>query len=91
MTEGRAGVRFLGRGATQKGGKGCTQAGEWWTRIRLEVLRGEISKRRILRRESIHWETLKKILQYPEPPGYRSKTPRLRPSSGPFLSASVKP
>jgi hypothetical protein len=42
---------------------------EWWTKIRLEVLRGETSKRAILRRENIHWETLKKILQYPEPPG----------------------
>ena len=39
---------------------------EWWTKIRLEVLRGETSKRAILRRENIHWETLKKILQYPE-------------------------
>ena len=37
---------------------------EWWTKIRLEVLRGEASKRAILSRENIHWETLKKILQY---------------------------
>jgi hypothetical protein len=43
---------------------------ERWTKIRLEVLRGETSKRAILRRENIHWETLKKILQYPEPLGY---------------------
>ena len=40
---------------------------QWWTKIGLEVLRGDISKREILRREQIHWETLKKILQYPEP------------------------
>jgi transposase len=58
---------------------------EWWTKIRLEVLRGETSKRAILRRENIHWETLKKILQYPEPPGYRSKKPRHKPKLGPFL------
>lgn len=58
---------------------------EWWTKIRLEVLRGETSKRAILRRENIHWETLKKILQYPEPPGYRSKTARPKPKLGPFL------
>ena len=63
---------------------------EWWTRIRLEVLRGETSKRAILRRENIHWETLKKILQYPEPPGYRSKTPRLKPKLGPFLERIVQ-
>ena len=58
---------------------------EWWTKIRLEVLRGETSKRAILRRENIHWETLKKILQYPEPPGYRSKKPRQKPKLGSFL------
>src|SRR5512139_3748985 len=63
---------------------------EWWTKIRLEVLRGETSKREILRRESIHWETLKKILQYPEPPGYRSKTPRSKPKLGPFLERIVQ-
>ena len=58
---------------------------EWWTKIRLEVLRGETSKRSILRRENIHWETLKKILQYPEPPGYRSKKSRHKPKLGPYL------
>ena len=58
---------------------------EWWTKIRLEVLRGEISKRAILRRENIHWETLKKILQYPEPPGYRSQKPRPKPKLGCYL------
>ena len=63
---------------------------EWWTKIRLEVLRGETSKREILRRENIHWETLKKILQYPEPPGYRSKTPRPKPKIGPFLERIVQ-
>ena len=57
----------------------------WWTKIRLEVLRGDTSKREILRREQIHWETLKKILQYPEPPGYRITTPRAKPKIGPFL------
>jgi len=58
---------------------------EWWTKIRLEVLRGETSKRAILHRENIHWETLKKILQYPEPPGYRSKKPRQKPKLGCYL------
>ena len=57
----------------------------WWTKIRLEVLRGESSKREILRREQIHWETLKKILQHPEPPGYRINTPRDKPKIGAFL------
>ena len=58
---------------------------DWWTNIRLEVLRGETSKREILRREGIHWETLKKILSYSEPPGYRRENPRPKPKIGPFL------
>ena len=58
---------------------------QWWTKIRLEVLRGETSKREILRREGIHWETLKKILAHSEPPGYRIKKPRDKPKIGPYL------
>jgi transposase len=58
---------------------------EWWTKIRLEVLRGERSKREILSREGIHWETLKKILEHSEPPGYRIEKPRPKPKIGPFL------
>ena len=58
---------------------------EWWTRIRLEVLRGERKKREILREEGIHWETLKKVLKYSEPPGYRLKEARPKPKIGPYL------
>jgi transposase len=58
---------------------------DWWTKIRLEVLRGETSKREILRREGIHWETLKKILLHSEPPGYRRENPRPKPKIGPYL------
>ena len=58
---------------------------DWWTKIRLEVLRGERSKREILRREGIHWETLKKILEHSEPPGYRMKRSRPKPKIGPYL------
>ena len=58
---------------------------DWWTKIRIEVLRGETSKREILRREGIHWETLKKILEHSEPPGYRKENPRPKPKIGPFL------
>jgi hypothetical protein len=56
-----------------------------WKRIRLEVLRGESSKVEILRRERIHWETLKTILAHPEPPGYQLKEPRSKPKIGPCL------
>ena len=58
---------------------------EWWTKIRLEVLRGERSKREVLRREGIHWETLKKILNHTEPPGYRHREARRKPKIGPYL------
>src|SRR5512139_1454518 len=58
---------------------------DWWTKVRLEVLRGEKSKRRVLRDEGIHWETLKKILSHPEPPGYRLKEPRPKPKIGAYL------
>jgi transposase len=58
---------------------------KWWTKIRLEVLREEKSKREILRDEGIHWETLKKIIKYSEPPGYRIGPPRPKPKIGPYL------
>jgi hypothetical protein len=61
---------------------------EWWTRIHLEVLREEVSKREIIRREGISWDTLKKILAHPEPPGYRMREARLKPKIGSYLSAS---
>jgi hypothetical protein len=58
---------------------------EWWTRLRLEVLRGKRKKREVLRSEGIGWETLKKILAHPEPPGYRLKKARPKPKIGPYL------
>ena len=57
---------------------------DWWAKVRLEV-RGESKKREILRSEGIGWETLKKILAHPEPPGYRLKGPRPKPKIGPYL------
>ena len=54
-----------------------------WTQIGLEVLRGERRKGEILKREGILWETSKKILAHPEPPGYRIERPR--PLSGDSL------
>jgi transposase len=58
---------------------------EWWTKIRLEVSRGEKSKRGVLRDEGIGWATLKKILEYSEPPGYRLREARPKPKIGPYL------
>ena len=57
---------------------------DWWTRVRLEVLRGEKKKREVLRSEGIGWDTLRKILKHPEPPGYRLKEPRPKPRIGPY-------
>ena len=56
---------------------------EKWAKIRLAVLQGDVSKREILRREGIHWDTLKKILAHSEPPGYQMKAPRPNPKIGP--------
>jgi len=56
-----------------------------WKRIRQEALSCEKSKREILRREGIHWETLQKILRNPEPPGYRMRKARPKPKIGPYL------
>jgi len=62
---------------------------DWWTKIRLGVLRGGKSKREVLRHERIHWETLKKILKYSEPPGYHLKEARPKPKIGPYLEMIV--
>jgi transposase len=58
---------------------------EQWKEIRLKVLRGEASKRGILRQTGMHWKTLEKILQFSEPPGYRMRCERMKPKLGPFL------
>lgn len=31
---------------------------DWWTKIRLELHHAETSKREVMRREGIHWDTL---------------------------------
>ena len=62
---------------------------EWWRKIRVEVLRGETSKREILRSEEIHWETLKKILSHSEPHGYRMREPRHPPHFYSALSTNT--
>jgi transposase len=43
------------------------------------------SKRSVQRRYKIHWKTLQKILNQPEPPGYRQSRPRAKKKLGPFL------
>src|SRR5512137_1148357 len=58
---------------------------EWWTKVRLGVLRGRRKKREVLRSEGIGWDTLKKILAHPEPPGYRLQEVRPKPKIGSYL------
>ena len=56
---------------------------EIWAEIRRRVLVDGLSKRDACRAYSIHWDTLKKILEHAEPPGYRRAVPR--PKLDPFL------
>jgi transposase len=71
--------------AMAKEERGVYTGMEWWTKVRLEVLRGERKKREVLRSEGIGWETLKTVLTYPEPPGNRLKEPRPKPKIGAYL------
>src|SRR5262245_104220 len=59
---------------------------EIWVEVRRRVLAGEIGKREACREYHLHWDTLKKILAHPEPPGYRLQRPRAKPALGPFLA-----
>jgi transposase len=58
---------------------------ENWAEIRRRVLVDGLSKRAACRAYDIHWDTLRKILEHPEPPGYRRTAPRPRPKLDPFL------
>jgi transposase len=58
---------------------------ENWAEIRRRVLVDGLGKRAACREYDIHWDTLTKILEHPEPPGYRRTAPRPRPKLDPFL------
>ena len=49
---------------------------EFWSEVRRRVLTGQISKRAACEEYGIHWQTLKKILEHPEPPGDCMLLPR---------------
>ena len=51
---------------------------ELWSEVRRRVLTGELTKRAACREYGIHWQTLAKMLQHAEPPGYRQT--KARPS-----------
>ena len=58
---------------------------ELWSEIRRRVLVDGVSKREICRDYQLGWRTLEKVLEHPEPPGYRSRVPRALPKLGPFV------
>ena len=59
---------------------------ELWSEVRRRVLTGELSKRQARKKYGLHWDTLQKMLQHEEPPGYRKKQPREKPVLGPFVA-----
>lgn len=59
---------------------------ELWSEVRRRVLTGELSRRQACREYKLHWDTLQKILQHSEPPGYRKRVPREKPVLGPFVT-----
>jgi transposase len=60
---------------------------ENWAEIRRRILVDGQSKRSVCREFDIHWDTLRKILEHPGPPGYRRTAPRPKPKLDPFLPA----
>jgi transposase len=56
-----------------------------WAEIRRRVLVDGESKRSVLRHFQLHWKTLQKILNQPEPTGYQAAKPRAKKKLGPFL------
>jgi transposase len=56
-----------------------------WSEIRRRVLVDGESRRQILRERKMHWRTLRKILEHPEPPGYRQGKPRIKRKLGDYL------
>lgn len=55
---------------------------EQWTEIRRRVLVEGVSRRQILRETGMHWQTLKKVLEQSQPPGYRQVQRRRKTKLG---------
>jgi transposase len=58
---------------------------EKWAEIRRLVFVEGVSKRSVCRQFGIHWDTLNKVLEHSEPPGYRRGRPRAKRKIGPYL------
>ena len=62
-----------------------------WRAIRQAVLADGMSKRQACREFGIHWETLRKILAHPAPPGYRRVARVDHPVMGPWMRRLAAP
>ncbi len=58
---------------------------EFWTEVRRQVLVEGLSKRGAVKKYSISWHTLEKILKHQDPPGYQQKQARPKPKIESFL------
>ena len=58
---------------------------QFWTEVRRRVLTNELSKRAACVEYNLSWHTLAKILTHQEPPGYRQRTRRKKPTLQAFL------
>src|ERR1019366_7956589 len=56
-----------------------------WSRIRRRVLKGGVSQRQIVRETGISRSTVRKMLKFMLPPGYRQQQPIRRPKLGPWI------
>ena len=55
---------------------------EQWEEIRRRVLKEGVSRRQIARETGMHHSTIRKVLDYSSPPGYRQTLPRISPKLG---------
>src|SRR5208283_3844182 len=58
---------------------------EQWNEIRHRVLVEGQSKRSVCKKFGLHWQTLQKMLEHSEPPGYQMHGPRKKPKLEEFL------
>jgi hypothetical protein len=56
-----------------------------WTRIRRRALTRSVSQKQIARETGISRQTIRKMIEFPIPPGYRREKPVNRPTLGPCL------
>ena len=56
-----------------------------WTRVRKKILNEERSKRSVMKEESLHYETLERMLAHPQPPGYKVREVKTERKIDPHL------